>query len=407
MAVLQSIGQAIAGSVINTRFQVSLPFDLSLANAIAKWELLDLDGFTWNAGDCGQVYSEQSQTNPQEQSVYADSVIALPTSLVLNAAGTKYQIRYTLFLEQQAPLYVFDQFSVLPQTEIRYGPSSTLELVASGMQPVVTLTLPEAIDTSTLACAVFINNVQVASATVSPQPVTTQNGYVYSATLPAPKANLAMINNVEPYVIQWTYADANGLPQTEIGRMWVVNTAILDVAREVQSYINRAYTDGGIAPGTTFGTIDVMEYLRIGRDQFNASDKPTNFTMTNARGGFRWFWLLYSSAAACRAQYLVEGMKAFNYSGQEVQLDVDRTQYWDSMAQNLEQQANDQIKNFKDNLMRYGQHSGDGSSVALGARAVGSIGVTLHGASPLRGAMYMGLPGMFGMGFGYLGFMGW
>jgi hypothetical protein len=173
----------------------------------------------------------------------------------------------------------------------------------------------------------------------------------------------------------------------------VVNTSILGAVREVQNFINRAYTDSGFQPGTTFKTEDVMEYLRYGRDKFNASDKPTQFTMLNATGPFKHFWVTYSSAAACRAQYLNEGMKAFNYSGQEVQLDVDRSTFWDQMASNLEQSADNQIKVFKDNLTRRGTFSGDGSYMGINPQGVGAIGITLHGASPFRGGFNM-FPGL-------------
>lgn len=407
MASLQSIGSAIAGSIVNTRFKVSLPFDTVLVNAIATWELLDLDGFIHNAGTCGQIVSEQAPINPQEVNVFADSTIALPSSLAVNNYGSRYQIRYALNLQQQPTVYVFDQFQIVPETLVRYGPSSTLELATSGMQPTVFLTLPEPIDISTMACTVEIYNVQVTIAAINATPSVTGNGYTYSALLPAPNSLPAALVNIDPYIIKWTYNDQQNNQQIEIGRMWVLNSSILDVAKEVQAFINRAYTDGGIAPGTTFGTLDVIEYLRIGQDQFNASDKPTNFTFTNAQNAFRWFWVMYSSAAACRAQYLNEGMKTFNYSGQEVQLDIDRTQYWDTMATTLEQQANDQIKPFKDNLLRRGTLTGNGSSdILLAPRAVGSIGITIHGASPLRAGGFYGVPNQFGF-FGMLGFMAW
>ena len=409
MAILQSIGQVVAGSVINTRFRISIPFDTDLSGAVATFELLDLDGYTYNAGTCGQINTEISPTNPQEILVFADSVIAIPTSLAVNSAGTRYQIRYSLLLQQSNPVFIFDQFEVVPLTEVRYGPSSTIELATSGMQPIVYLTLPEQVQVANMACTVEIENTQITTGTIATEPTVSGNGYVYQAQLPAPKNIPQALVRLSPYVIKWTYQDQQSMPQVEVGRMWVINSSILDVAKEVQSFINRAYTDGGISPGTTFGALDVLEYLRIGQDAFNAADKPTMYSFTNAKNAFRWFWVMYSSAAACRAQALVEGMKAFNYSGQEVQLDVDRTQYWDNMAQNLEQQANEQIKEFKTNLWRRGQTRGDGSNdVLLGLQAVGSIGISIHGASPLRASAFgYGMPSNFGFASGLLGVMGW
>jgi hypothetical protein len=85
-------------------------------------------------------------------------------------------------------------------------------------------------------------------------------------------------------------------------------------------------------------------------------------------------------------------MKAFNYSSQVVQLDIDNTQFWDATAQALEAQLAEQVKPFKDNLVKRGILGGDGSSMALRKGAVGSIGVTIHGMSPVRGLIGLGSP---------------
>ncbi len=401
MAILQSIGQSVAGANVQTRFTVTLDSATSLINSRAAWELLDLEGFVWNSGDCGRIDSEISQTNPNEVQVAADSDIALPSNLIANGNGSRYQIRYTLYLEGAQPVHVFDQFTVLPPVAPQYGGVDQVEMITPN-EVNIKLILPNKVSATNITCQLQINNITVAKSSTISEGVPTQTGYCYTATFPAPKADPRVIVNLEPYTVIWTYPDSDNNVLYETSRLFMVNTSILDVVREVQSFINRAYTDGGIQPGTTFRTADVMEYLRVGRDQFNAQATPTNFTMTNARGAFRWFWVMYSSAAACRAQYLAEGMKAFNYSGQEVQLDIDRTQYWDTMAQNLEQQAADQVHNFKMALAKRGNISGDGSSTAVQANGVGAIGITIHAASPLRGSYY----GLFGS-LGLLPYMGW
>ncbi|MEK9322795.1 hypothetical protein, partial [Escherichia coli] len=61
-------------------------------------------------------------------------------------------------------------------------------------------------------------------------------------------------------------------------------------------------------------------------DAFNgAYGQFTSFTMTNARGPIREYWLLYAELAAIQSQYLAEGEKAFNYQGAAISLEVDRT----------------------------------------------------------------------------------
>lgn len=401
MATVQSIGQAVVGSTVQTRFSVTVPSTTDFTNSRALWELLDLEGYTWATGDCTDISTELSQTNPNELQVYANSVIPLPTNLMANPEGSKYQIRYAVLLEEASPIFIFDQFSLLPLVNPVYGGVDQVEMYSKNAVR-LSLILPNEMNEEQMGATLQINNITVAAATSVSKGVPTQTGWRYVAEFPAPSADPSLIVNLEPYTVIWTYPADNNEVVTETSRLFMVNSSILDVAREVQSFINRAYTDGGIQPGTTFTTKDVLEYLRIGRDQFNGAIMPTNISMINARGPYRWFWVMYASAAACRAQYLVEGMKAFDYGGQEVTLNVDRTQYWDTMAQNLEQQANDQIKQFKTLLYKRGIQGGDGSSVALQSGAVGCIGISIHAASPLRAGFWGGLGAM-----GFIPYMGW
>ncbi len=401
MATVQSIGQAVIGSTVNTKFSALIPATANLQNSRAYWELLDLEGYVWNNGDCVAIENQPSQTNPNEVEISGEAIIALPSNLVSNNEGSKYQVRYTVLLEEQSPIFVFDQFSLLPQVETAYGGIDQVEMISKN-QVRVSLVLPTQLNNEQMQATLQINNVTVAVSLKVEPGVATQTGWLYRAIFPAPKADPNIVVNLEPYTVVWNYPDANNEILTETSRLFMVNSSILDVAREVQSFINRAYTDGGIAPGTTFTIKDVLEYLRIGRDQFNAATLPTNITMVNARGPYRWYWVMYSSAAACRAQYLAEGMKAFDYGGQEVTLNIDRTQYWDTMAQNLEQQVNDQIKQFKTIMYKRGIQGGDGSSLALQATAVGSIGISIHAASPLRAGFFGG----FGP-IGFMSYMGW
>ena len=403
MTTLQSIGQIVAGSTVATSFQVILPSTLSLTGSYATWEILDTEeGYIWNSGTCNAINSAPSPIDPTQLILSSTASIAFPSNLISNANGTDYQIRYTVILENAAPIYVFDQFQILPPNVIAYGPIDQVEL-AQTLSLTTNLVLPAA--ATGVTCVLQSQNSDVPVTCTVGTPIAVQGGWQYPATIPPPSNNPSLLVSVQPYMVVWNYTDSNGNAQTEAGHLFIVNSSMLDIVREVQNSINRAYTDSGISPGTTFNSTDILEYMRQGRDQFNAADKPTQITFNNARGPFRHFWIMYTLANACRAQYLAEGMKSFNYSGQEVQLDVDRTQYWDNMATYYVTQADSQVKQFKDNLYKRGITSGDGSSLALAPNAVGTIGITLSAVSPYRGALW-GLQGM-GLGMGGLGPFWW
>jgi hypothetical protein len=377
-AYLQGIGSATAGQQVTTRMTITIPSSTDLSGSRAIWEVLDMDGFVWANGDCSSVASEISAVNPNAMQVAADATIILPGDMECNGNGTRYQVRYTL-ITKSTQIASFEQFIVVPPVASVVGALDVVEIAAQCIT--ARMVLPHR--ASNVTCAIWSANSQMTpDKSGGEDPERVQGGWLYKVLFET-KQHASRMWSVEPYSLIWTYEDDSGRNQDRAD-MFMVNPGMLDAVREIQSYINRAYTDTGIAPGTTFKTGDCMRALRWGKDQFNAVVKPTNFTMTNAVGQFRYFWIGYACVFAARAQALAEGMKAFDYGGQTITLNVDRSQYWDTMATNLESQLNEQIKNFKDNLCRRGNVQGDGSFMGLAHNGVGTVGVTLHAASPFR-----------------------
>jgi hypothetical protein len=384
-AFLNAIGSVVSGSYTSARLSMSVPSDLDLLNAVATWELLDQQGRIWTHGEPTDLVSEASQVALNQKTVSAEAEIAVPSSLPANPSGTTYQLRWTIKLRSGTPLYAFENFVVLPATNQAQGAVDVIELLGDIAR--VQLTLPKQYQFVEYEC--FRGNSRLFSARSASAPVQSADGYTYAGQV-MPDEYLQA--SLDPFTIIWSYWDGVQTRQRETTQMFIATPIILDAVKDMQTWLNRAYIDSGTQPGTTFEPVDYIKYLRLGRDQFNAADKPTSFTLTAADGPIRWFWIGYSCVAACRSQYLAEGMKAFNYSGQVVQLDVDRTPFWDQMAQAMESQLAEQVKPFKDNLIKRGVVDGDGSNMALRRGAVGAIGVTIHGMSPLRGAYGLSTP---------------
>lgn len=376
-AFTSGIGDVTAGSSIQTRMNMTLPSDFSLVGARAVWELLDGQSHLWNSGDCGDLTGEQSQINPSEKIVSAEANIAIPANIPANEFGSRYQIRYTLIVGTQK-LYQFEQFNVQAPNFVSAGAVDALELLGEDIQ--ITINLPAAYDN--VQYSLFQGNTAVFAARPTDGGTVTDVGVTYRGTVTYTDVYGA---SLDPFTVMWSYWNGTDPKTREPGELFIVNPVILDAVREVERAINRAYTDTGINPGTTFEPKDIIPYLRMGRDQFNAAITPTDITMINAIGPFKYFWIGYSIVQAARAQYINEGMKAFDFQGQRTQLTVDRTQYWQSLADAQESQLDEQIKAFKTNLAKRGIIDGDGSNLALRPGAIGSIGITLHGASPFRG----------------------
>ena len=169
--------------------------------------------------------------------------------------------------------------------------------------------------------------------------------------------------------------------------MWLVLPSMFSAIEDVQATVSKARTTIDGAADMLFDPVTVMTWLRRGRDAFNAAGGIiTEFNMTNATGQVREFWLKYAEIAALRAQYLAEGEKAFNFSGQAISLDVDRTQYYEQLASNILADVQDSVGTLKKNLTLKGISGGDGNVAgALGGGvpgAMGCVGIGLNAVSP-------------------------
>ncbi|MDN3080092.1 hypothetical protein, partial [Enterococcus faecium] len=68
--------------------------------------------------------------------------------------------------------------------------------------------------------------------------------------------------------------------------------------------------------------------------------------------------------------------KAFNYQGAAISLEVDRTQYLETAARDIQSRLDSEIKDVKVNLIIKGNTSGDGSAdpTKLQPGAIGAVG---------------------------------
>jgi hypothetical protein len=242
--------------------------------------------------------------------------------------------------------------------------------------------LPQKVES--LIATIFRNNTQVMSRAVSTAPEETADGYMYKIDV-SPTSMGIHHASLLPFTVVWKYTvPGSSQSFTETSNLYLHNPTILTAGKDLENFVNRAYTDNGIDPSTLFTPIDVARHLRKGMDMFNSAIRPTNFNMTNAQGAVRQFWIQYATIDACRSQYLAEGMKAFDFAGQSVSLTVDRSQFWDSMANSIQSECDSFVKQLKDNLAKWGYTGGDGNIIGPLPGAVGAIGIALSPLTPLR-----------------------
>lgn len=377
-------GQSALGTAI-----FAFPPTTDTSGGYVVWEFLDAQGVVYSSGN---AYEYQIQSNGLANTVIARAVINCPSSVPPSDINSKYQLRYTLTLQpldpsQQATFLSYESLTVTGLTTTPQGTQDQIEI--KGKPAKLSIVLDRLYDNVVLE--VYKDNTLLGSSPIQ-EYERVAGGYYYAATV----ATDALDASLEAYTVIWNYSnnvDPNSV-FSESANLWITTPAVLTAISDIKSRINKART-------TLYGTADlifpsevVMVWCRRGMDQFNGyAGVFTSFTMINAKGPVREYWLMCCEAIALTSQELAEAEKAFDFQGAAISLNVDRSAAYGALADKIYGRLDNELKPVKQNLIIKGNTGGDGSAdpSKLRAGAIGCVGITITPASPW-GPYRSGLP---------------
>lgn len=341
-----------------------------------RWSVLANDGTIYSTGNAYEYVVTQ---NSFMDSVEATAVIHIPSDIPPSSENSAYQIRWELILPNTEPIYLFENLTVLGGTSVPLGAQDAVEM--QGDPATMYLVLNKMYD-SVLA-EVYTGTTKLLSIVPTGKPVKVSSGYLYQVTMDTTSVGAAL----DPITITWKYfnAAAPHIVSRETAKLFIVNPPILTAIEDSRMQVSKARTTLFGYEDAIFDTSTILSWLRRGRDDFNAAGGLfTTFDMSVATGALRSYWLMYSEIAMLRAQSLAEGEKAFNFSGQAISLEVDRTAYYDKLADSLQSQVDSNIGPLKKNLAMKGITSGNGdlNSTHGGNRPM--LGISIHPATNIN-----------------------
>ena len=186
-------------------------------------------------------------------------------------------------------------------------------------------------------------------------------------------------------------------------KLWYVTSQIMLAMSHLEDFLNKSRIEN-VIPELRYTDGDLLSYLERGLYMFNRVGYPTAFTGTNMQGVLFDAWLICSSYWALSAQLLAEGSLAFDFNGQGVSLNVDRTPQLDSALGRVESQIDQHVVPLKKLLNAQGLTKGDGSvgSTSLNNPAsVGCLGIINANTTrlpPYAGNFFVGKWGGGGRG---------
>jgi hypothetical protein len=345
------------------------------------WQLLDRNGVVFASGNAFEYKVENKSFATVLEAL---AVVHVPSEVPPSIDTERYQIRWELRLDSNSqPMYQFESLKVTGKTTVPLGPQDAIELVGDAAG--ISIVLQQAYQN--VGFEVYSKNTKVIDFLRTPATDRVGSGWFYGSTI----ETTSLTPSLDPYTVTWKYWNLPTQVNREASKLFVLTPSIMQAIEDVRRYINKASTTLFGFEDMIFTASDIVTFLRRARDSFNgASGILTSFDMTNASGAVREYWLRYAEVALLQQQYLAEGEKAFQFQGQAISLDVDRTQYYQSLASDLQGRLDNDIKPFKQNLMKKGLAGGDGNMDGMGT-GIGSVGALGINLTPATNFSYLGL----------------
>jgi hypothetical protein len=360
---------------------------MDVTGGSVSWILLDKQGIMYSSGNASTYTVTSTAFNTL---VEAQADITAPSDLPPTSEGNSYQIRWALALPGAVqPIYSFESITVTGLTIAPEGAEVSIEMFGDPFS--IGVVLPQVYATSAFEVYDSLNKLIIAAGVIPVNvPVPVAAGQYYTADI---DPNIVLITGGNPfpaqldaYVVAWKFKkDPVKVQVTRItSELFIVNSSILSALEDCRRMVMKARTTMFGMPDILFDEATMMGWLRRGRDMFNAAaGMLLEFTMTNATGGIREYWLQYAEIAMLRAHALAEGEKAFNFQGAAISLEVDKAQYYNQLADTMQAQLDQNIKPFKQNILKKGAVQGDGNMNGLAGSFAGAakLGLSVHASS--------------------------
>ena len=333
---------------------------------------------------------------PKAKLLHGKEVISVLYPEPADADG-KYSVQLTIpefGFDEATPITLrwyakeFDGTKSRYDTVLMIQPTSRPEvgdLVLMHDEKVSSFIAPFAIPTNTIPkVTLYKNNDKVMSIDLKPQDIERKISFT----------QLRFEHNLEPsldmYLLILEYTNFDNHVERYMQNIWIVTPQMLNCINILESFLNKAKIDN-IIPQLEYTQPGMLQNMNRGLALFNGYQPlMTSFNGTNMQGILLDAFVLCASYYALAEQLLAEGMMAFDFTGQAVTLNVDRTPAIESALGRVEQQMQERIPHIKKQLAKAGVTGGDGSNAVP---SPAGLGLTVLSNSPTT-SRHIWRPGM-------------
>lgn len=266
----------------------------------------------------------QDMTNPARWT----ATITIPASAPIPANGGKWSIQWRLPLKK-SDAYREETFPIVPTGDesVAKRPTEILTLSATAFSDVIYL--PASAQNVTLTIKDTNGQVKMQPTVGTPSPY--EEGFKYTVDVAAGLP--VSLTGSGYYLSVWQWTD-NGEINNEVHTVYVLSPQGMGMVHNLRQAVDRAALKD-IHTHLEFTDADLLHFILRGIAYCNGHGQITYWNLNNIPLGLESYIEMAAMLYAVRSQYLAEGMHAFDFQGLGVQLNVDRTQYLDNIANQM------------------------------------------------------------------------
>ena len=332
-----------------------------------------------------------TQETPGDSSVWT-ARFTIPSSAPISQTGERYQIYWEFPLER-GTLSAIERFEVIASGDPISESQSSDVLMIEGKRLVDSLVVPSEVAEDTLRYqvqdlrgTVLIEEVSIGGK--SDRQVNGQHYYDFVSDAEQEQLISGYSNGLSPFMGVWEYCLPGETTSYEFHGIYVANLQAVAMIQKMRGILDRANLQD-IHPFLTFTDLDLMHYLQRGFEYINSLPPSlTGWSPLNVPQQAHDLIINAGAMRALQAQYLAEGMSTFDFQGLGVQLSIDRTQYIQTMVDQIQQDLQDRVPRFKRLWIR----SSSPGVLSISVTPLTNFVVGIDASHFTRGELYRAFP---------------
>jgi hypothetical protein len=165
--------------------------------------------------------------------------------------------------------------------------------------------------------------------------------------------------------VVWSYV-VSGITYTKINPIYIVNALGFSMMQDLRMILDK-YQFVDLDPNLQWRDYELLHFVIKGVQRINSTNPPTMFDLSNVPVSMTYAVGQAALVEACKSWFLAEAERAFDFQGQDISLNIDRTNYIQTIMDNANSWLESNLPSLKQSIA---------VQAAYGSRAIATISLS-------------------------------